>query len=227
MTPQVFLQFSDKILKTSNNIFEKDKTENYISNIKKIKKISKSEIVTRKEIFSLKTFLHSYVILALVQKIRTFCYLEYGYKSKNTLSILGSFQKGMDLIAADFSFTKENQNIMNRLYAVSAFYYRRKKFHAFRHGNTKLVSYFNIHQSYKIFNYIPNELFGSIVSFRGNIKVNKKIKNIILNKKKLISIITFDSNKNEKFIFNNNYKNIFKSSFITIFLNKNIDSNKI
>jgi len=223
-------KFSNKKnLINKNDFYLKNTRCNFLLEIKKLKKISKSEIIDKGTYFSFEKFYITYFILALIESFKTYSYLEYGYRSKNTLSVIGSFFKGLNLIAADFTFKKQKKNILSRLYQVSNFFYKRKKYHAFRNGMNKLSSFFSIKQSYKIFNYLSEENLGNIITFSKDVKFDKRIQTILLKKKKFISFICIDKKINKTELLNNKFLNIYSDNYITVFMNNilNRDRDKV
>ena len=153
--------------------------------------------------------------------------MEYGYRSKNTLAVIGSFFKGLNLLAADFTFAREGNNILNRLYDVSSFFYKRKKFHAFRNGNTKLASFYSIKQSHKIFSHLIEENFGNVITISENIKVDNKLIKILSNKKRQISFIFVDGKVKKNEYLGKHFIKIYDDKYITLFMNFKIDKNKV
>ena len=133
--------------------------------------------------------------------------------------MIGSFFKGLDLLAADFTFAKEGKNILNRLYDVSSFFYKRKKYHAFRNGNTKLSSFYSIKQSHKIFSHLVEEDFGNIITISKNVKVDSELIKILSNHKRQISFIFVDRKVDKKEYLGKHFIKVYDNKYITLFMN--------
>ena len=224
----IFTKFSNKdLFKVKNEFHLKLSKKNFLDVIKRIRKISKSEIIDNRSFFSFKKFYITYFVLSFVENFRSYSYLEYGFRSKNTLSVIGSFFKGLDLLAADFTFAKEGKNILNRLYDVSSFFYKRKKYHAFRNGNTKLSSFYTIKQSHKIFSHLVEEYFGNIITISKNVKVDSELIKILSNHKRQISFIFVDRKVDKKEYLGKHFIKVYDNKYITLFMNFKIDKNKV
>jgi hypothetical protein len=224
----IITKFSNKkLFKVEDKFYLKLPKKKFLDRIKKIRKISKSEIIDNRSFFSFKKFYITYFILSFVENFRSYSYLEYGYRSKNTLAVIGSFFKGLNLLAADFTFAREGNNILDRLYDVSSFFYRRKKFHAFRNGNTKLASFYSIKQSHKIFSHLIEENFGNVITVSENMKVDNKLIKILSNKKRQISFIFVDGKVKKKEYLGKHFIKIYDDKYITLFMNFKIDKNKV
>jgi len=131
-------------------------------------------------------------LIYLIKNTRTLNYTEFGFNKNSNIALIGSLFKGIDILGADINFLKENKKISNRFYKLLSFF-NKNKFN-YRYGMTKLISYHNISESKKIFYYLPNEKFSSIIllsegkihfdEFKRNyLKFNKNIWMIIVKKK--------------------------------------------
>ena len=102
-----------------------------------------------------KNFLIREFLLKSINSKKIISYLEYGYNGHSVISIIGNLFKGIDILAADFTFKYKKQKVHQRLWKLAHFFHKNKVIT--RYGKTKLISFKNIYQSKFIFSYLQKK----------------------------------------------------------------------
>ena len=114
--------------------------------------------------------------------------MEYGYSGSSIISVIGNIFKGIDILAADFTYKFQKQKVYKRLFKLANYFHSSKNINRF--GKTKLLSFDKTEQSGFIFSYLPKEKNKSII-FVNPLKINLNLikKHIFQNKKFIYCLI--------------------------------------
>ena len=179
---------------------------------------AKFEIVDKANENLKKNFLIREFLIESIFSKKIISYLEYGYNGHSVISVIGNLFKGIDILAADFTFKYKKQKIHQRLFKLAYFFHSKKIIE--RYGKTKLISFKNIYQSSFIFSYLQKEKLKTIMTVNPD-KINIKLfKTNILKIKHIFYCIIITSNT-KKFNFlkkDFNKVNVYKD--LIIYFNK-------
>ena len=86
-------------------------------------------------------FLIREFLIKSINSKKIISYLEYGYNGHSVISIIGNLFKGIDILAADYTFKYKKQKVHQRLWKLAHFFHKNKIIT--RYGKTKLISFKN------------------------------------------------------------------------------------
>lgn len=192
-----------------NEIFTQKTTQ-----VKKYFYYAKYEMVDKINENLKKNFLIREFLIKNINSKKIISYLEYGYNGHSVISTIGNLFKGIDILAADFTFKYKKQKIHQRLFKLANFFHRNENIS--RYGKTKLISFKNIYQSSFIFSYLQKEKLKTIMTVNPD-KINISLfKTNILKIKNIFYCIIITSNtKKFDFLKKDFYKiNAYKDTII-------------
>ena len=167
-------------------------------------------------------------LVDLIYSSKIIAYMEYGYSGSSIISVIGNIFKGIDILAADFTYKFQKQKVYKRLFKLAHYFHSSKNIN--RYGKTKLLSFDKIEQSKFIFSYLPKEKLKSII-FINPLKIKFDLfKKLIIQNKNFIYCLIINC-ENQKFNFLNEFfikKSLSENTYV--FLNKSIlkdEKNKV
>ncbi len=222
-----------RIIKKENFKVEKLNNKLIDNKLPKFSLKRKSNFTFRKYVYCAKTeildksnenqkvnFIIREFLIDLIYSTKIIAYMEYGYSGSSIISVVGNIFKGIDILAADFTYKFQKQKVYKRLFKLANYFHSSKNINRF--GKTKLLSFDKIEQSEFIFSYLPKEKNKSII-FVNPLKINLNLikKHIFQNKKFIYCLII--NCKSHKFNFLDKFfikKVLYKDT--CVFLNKSI-----
>jgi len=218
-----------KILKKRKFIFEKINYKNFnndlklpeynfdqkkIFGLKKYIYFSKNEIIDNfNEDKKINFIIRNFLVDAMYSQ-KIIAYMEYGYLGSSIISVIGNIFKGIDILAADFTYKISKQKVHQRLYRLANYFHISKKVN--RYGKTKLLSFDRTNQSNFIFSYLPQEKYKTIMTINP-ININLKLFRNFINKNNKFLYCLILKSENKKFDFLNRFfikKIIYKNTYI-------------
>ncbi len=217
-------KLNNRILKKNHKLSKNNFYKNKFTNIKKYIYYTKNEIIDDLNEDQKANFIIREFLIDEIYYNKIISYIEYGYIGSSIISVIGNFFKGIDILAADFSYKYFNQKVHNRLFKISNYFHKSKNISRF--GKTKLISFDSIDQSTYIFSYLPKEKLKTIMTINP-FKMNSKILNSFINKNSQIFYCLIINSKNNKLKILKKYFNkyhLYKNTYI--YLNKLIPIQK-
>ena len=171
-------KLNDKLIDNKLPKFSLKRKNNFT--IKKYIYCAQTEILDKSNENQKANFIIREFLIDLIYSTKNIAYMEYGYSGSSIKSVIGNIFKGIDIIAADFTYKFQKQKVYKRLFKLANYFHSSKNINRF--GKTKLLSFDKTEQSGFIFSYLPKEKNKSII-FVNPLKINLNLikKNIFQN----------------------------------------------